>query len=489
MARPRRNDFLIPTLGVLFDGIAIELAFLFSYWLRFRTTYFSFLSLSESTPPLEAYILGSLVIIPLWWIVFNSRSMYGARRNVAVGDEFLNVVKLVTVGMLIVMSAAFFYRAFSYSRIVFGMLWIFSIAFIFLERLLVFQIEKVIYAKGKELRNAVIIGSGRTANKIYETLHNHPMLGYKFVGYFGETECDNALPLSKEKYLGKLTHVHLEIEKHYVELALVALHLDEHKDLTGLLRDCEGDNVEFLMVPDILELMASEMRVKEVEGIPFIKIKGVSMTTWGRIIKRAFDLVFGLILVALSSWLLVVIAIAIKLGSKGPVFFLQERVGFDGEPFMMMKFRSMIVDAEKHDVPSVMGGKSEPLNTDMKISHKSVPRLDIAYCTPIGRFLRRSSLDELPQLFNVIKGEMSLVGPRPERMFYVEKFKDVIPKYLDRHRVKTGMTGWAQIHGLRGDTSLEERIKYDLYYIENWSLMLDIRILFRTVGAVIFHAD
>ncbi len=471
MARPRRNDFLIPTLGVLFDGIAIEFAFLFSYWLRFRTDYFSFLSLSEVTPPLEAYIYGSLFIIPIWWIVFNSRAMYGARRNIAVGDEFLNVVKLVTLGMLIVMSAAFFYRAFSYSRVVFGMLWIFSIGFIFIERMLLLQIEKLRYSKGKELRNAVIIGSSATANKIYETLHNHPLLGYKFVGYFGETECDSALPLSKEQYLGKLPHVHLSLEKHDVELALVALHFEEHKELSRILRDCEGINIEFLMVPDILELMASEMRVKEIEGIPFVKIKGVSITTWGRIIKRSFDLVFGFILVVLSSWILAAIALSIKLTSKGPVFFLQERVGFDGQPFMMMKFRSMKQGSEKFDANAGLGIKNDPRQT------------------AIGKFLRRSSLDELPQLFNVLKGEMSLVGPRPERTFYVDKFKDVIPKYLDRHRVKTGMTGWAQIHGLRGDTSLEERIKYDLYYIENWSLMLDIRILFRTIGAVIFHAD
>ncbi|MBI5216257.1 MAG: undecaprenyl-phosphate glucose phosphotransferase [Ignavibacteriae bacterium] len=471
MSSPRRNDFLIPTLAVLFDGIAIELAFLFSYWLRFQTDFLSFLNVSEDTPPLDAYVYGSLVVIPVWWVLFNSREMYGARRNVSLADEFVNVLKLVSLGMLLVMSAAFFYRAFSYSRIVFGLLWIFSSLFLFIGRVLVFQIEKSLYKKGKELRNAVIIGNNQTANRIYETLHNHSLLGYKFIGYFAQTKCAEDESLAKEHYLGTFDEVSDSLSRQKIELVLVAMNLDEHDSLYKLLRECEGINVEFMMVPDILELMAGGMKVKEIEGIPFIKIKGVPITTWGRIMKRGFDVVVGLGLVVAGSWLFGVIAIVIKLTSKGPVFFRQERIGFDGEPFEMIKFRTMNVGAEKFDNQVGLGIKDDPRQTT------------------IGKILRKTSLDEIPQLFNVLKGEMSLVGPRPERTFYVEKFKNIIPKYLDRHRVKTGMTGWAQIHGLRGDTSLEERIRYDLFYIENWSLGLDLKILFKTVGAVIFHRD
>jgi len=172
----KRNDFLIPTLAVLFDGIAIELAFLFSYWLRFNTDFLTFIAVSEDSPPLDAYVFGSLVVIPVWWILFNSREMYGARRNISPADEFVSVLKLVSLGMLLVMSGAFFYRVFSYSRIVFGLLWIFSSLFIFIGRLFVLQVEKSLYKKGRELRNAVIIGNNQTANRIYETLHNHPLL-------------------------------------------------------------------------------------------------------------------------------------------------------------------------------------------------------------------------------------------------------------------------------------------------------------------------
>lgn len=466
----RRNDFLIPTLGVLFDGIAIELAFLFSYWLRFHTNALAFLSLTEDTPPLDAYVYGSLVIIPVWWVVFHSRSMYGARRNILLTEEFLNIVKLVSLGMLIVMSAAFFYRAFSYSRVVFGLLWGFSILFIFSGRIVLLQIEKFLYQRGRELRKVAIIGSNERAERIYSTFHNHPLLGYRFIGYFGASPASADFSLSKETYLGTLNDVVSSLEQEEIELVLIALNLEEHNALQKLLKECEGINVEFLMLPDMMELLASGMQVKEIEGIPFIKIKGVPITTWGRIMKRGFDIVFSFLFLVCSSWLFVIIAIGIKLTSKGKVFFKQERIGFDGEPFYMLKFRSMREGAEKFDKQVGLGVQNDPRQT------------------AIGKFLRRTSLDELPQLLNVLKGEMSLVGPRPERTFYVEKFKEVIPKYLDRHRVKTGMTGWAQIHGLRGDTSLEERIKYDLYYIENWSLGLDIEILFKTVGTVIFHS-
>ena len=374
---------------------------------------------------------------------------------------------IVTLGMLVVMSAAFFYRAFSYSRVVFGLLWLTSTAFLWAGRVILYNLEKMLYKSGRELRNAVIIGNNETAKRIYEELHNHPLLGYRLVGYFADAQVDNGARLAHAEYLGTLDAVPGKLMQTHIELVLIALSYTDHPKVFKLIQECEGVNVEFLMVPDILELMASTLSLKEIEGIPFIKIKGVPMTTWGRILKRTFDFAVSLVLFALSSPLLVLIAALIKLDSKGPVFFLQERVGLDGRKFMMMKFRSMKEGAEETDEQAGLGVPNDPRQTS------------------VGKFLRWTSLDELPQFFNVLKGEMSLVGPRPERTFYVDKFKDVIPKYLDRHRVKTGMTGWAQVHGYRGNSSLEERIKYDIYYIENWSLMFDVKILMKTVGALL----
>jgi exopolysaccharide biosynthesis polyprenyl glycosylphosphotransferase len=472
MPNPRRNDFLIPTLAVIFDSAAIELSFLFSYWLRFETTFLNFLPLTEDIPPLKAYIYGSFVIIPIWLMISNSQNMYGARRNVALTDELFSIVKIVTIGMLVVMSTAFFYRAFSYSRVVFGVLWFSSIVTIFTSRFILLQIEKALYAKGRELRNAVIIGCNDTANQIFKSLHNHPLLGYRLIGYFSDTPCSHLLPLTEAKHLGTLPQAPDKLVEERIELALISLENGEHPQLYKLLQECEGVNIEFLMVPDILEIMASPTKIemREIEGLPFIRIKGVPMTTWGRITKRIFDLFVSIILIILFSPLLILISLLIKLGSKGPVFYMQKRVGLDGKQFDMIKFRSMKVEAEQHTGPT--WAKEED------------PRR-----TKIGVFFRKTSLDELPQLFNVIKGDMSLVGPRPERPYFVEQFKTLVPKYLDRHRVKTGMTGWAQVNGLRGNTSLEERIKYDIYYIENWSLGFDIKILVKTLKVFLLIKD
>ncbi len=474
MAKPRRNDFLIPTLGVLFDSVAIEISFLLSYWLRFNTHLLDFLPLTEDIPPLDAYVYGSLVVIPLWLLLFNGRKMYSARRNVALADEFYTIVRIVTLGMLVVMSGAFFYRAFSFSRVVFGLLWITSVGCISVGRFLLIHVEKWLYRHGKELRNAAIIGSSETANRIFDVLHDHPLLGYRFVGYCAQRPAPGGTSLAKAPYLGTPEELPARITSERIELALIALKHGEYDQLFELVRMCEGVNVEFMVVPDILDIMAGQMRVVELEGIPFIKLKGVPMTTWGRIIKRTFDLVVSVFLLVLFSPVFLIVAIAIKLDSRGPVFFSQERVGMDGKQFNILKFRSMRAGAETGTGP-MWAMQNDPRRTR------------------IGRFLRKTSLDELPQLLNVFKGEMSLVGPRPERQFFVDQFsrRDAsgdafVPKYLDRHRVKTGMTGWAQVNGLRGPYgSLEERIKYDIYYIENWSLWFDIKILLKTIYAVL----
>jgi Undecaprenyl-phosphate glucose phosphotransferase len=461
-----RADFVVPLLLVLLDALAIEAAFLASYVLRFHTGLFDALGfVKENAPPVQAYLLGSLVVIVVWLMLFDSRNMYGARRNVTLADELLNIIRVVSLGMLIVMSAAFFYRAFSYSRVVFGLLWVTAIAFIYAGRVCMRVYERSLYRRGRHLQPAVIFGNNRVAGEVYRRLNHHSSFGIAIAGYFSETPADGPHPLSTAPYLGTVQEAPAFIRERRIRLGFIALQFDEHADFLNLVSGCEGVNIEFMMVPDILGVLTSQVKVRELEGIPFLKIKGIPLTAWGRVTKRSFDLaVSGLTLLLLSP-LLLVIAALVKLDSRGPVLFRQQRVGLDGHPFTMYKFRSMRVGSEKFDAEAGLGLKSDPRRTR------------------IGKFLRSTSLDELPQLMNVLKGEMSLVGPRPERSRYVQEFGAVVPKYLDRHRVKTGVTGWAQVNGLRGDTSIEERVKYDLYYIENWSLALDIKILLRTVRA------
>lgn len=463
----RTGDFLIPLLTVLFDALAIEFSFLFSYWLRIHSTLFDVLGfVDENAPPIEGYLLGSLFIVPIWLMLFQFRRMYSTRRNVPLVDELINIVKVVTLGMLIVMSAAFFYRDFSYSRIVFGLMWGSSVVFIFLGRAAIQWYERRQYRKGKHLQTAILIGNDAIADEVYTRLNRHPSFGFTIVGYFSDAPAQPGFRLASAPHLGSMQGTVEYITTHNIELVFVALRSQDHPALFNLVTECEGVRVQFMMVPDVLELMTSQVRVKELEGVPFLNLKNIPLTVWGRILKRSFDLlVSGLLLVVLAPLSLVII-IFIRLTSRGPILFVQERVGLDGRPFTMYKFRSMKMDAEKDSGP-VWAKEGDSRRTT------------------IGAFLRKTSLDELPQLFNVLRGDMSLVGPRPERPFFVDQFRHLVPKYLDRHRVKTGMTGWAQVNGLRGNTSLEERLKYDLYYIENWSMGFDMKILLRTLRAAL----
>jgi len=462
-----RKDFLIPLFTVCSDILAIEGAFLFSYWLRFYSPLTSVAPVELGFPPVDAYVLGSLFVIPAWLFLFKTRGMYGSRRAVYFSDEFFPIVRVVFLGMLVVMSAAFFYRAFSFSRLVFGLLAVTSVLFIAVGRFLVISFEQWWYAHGHDIKNVILIGGNHTAVTVYENIAGHPSLGYRIIGYFTTR---GKGPLARRlTHLGSVTKVAQYIKRHQVDLILVALSSKEHPQLYDLIEKTEGMNTEIMMVPDMVELMTSRVRVKELEGVPFLQVKEAALSTWNRIVKRGFDIILAGVVLFLASPLLLVIALLVK-RTPGPVLYRQERVGLDGTTFDLLKFRTMRIDAEK---------KSGPVWTQ-----QNDPRV-----TPIGRILRRLSLDELPQLLNVLRGEMSLVGPRPERPFFVKKFKDQIPKYLDRHRVKSGMTGWAQVNGLRGNAPIADRTKYDVYYVENWSLIFDLKIIFKTIRAVLFGKD
>jgi exopolysaccharide biosynthesis polyprenyl glycosylphosphotransferase len=469
MPSRHQKDLLIPLLTVCSDVLAIEASFLFSYWLRFYSPLTSLAPVTLGVPPLGAYIEGSLVVIPIWLFLFNSRKMYAARRNIYFSDEFFAIVRLVFIGMLIVMAAAFFYRAFSYSRLVFALLAFSGVLFIAFGRLVVLKFEQRWYARGKDLKQVIIVGTNLTAQRVFSSITANPSLGYRIAGYFG-AEGDGGMAQRGAQRLGSVDQVPEYIKREGVDIVLISLTYQEHPQLYELVRDCEGLNTEIMMVPDTLELMTSGVRVKELEGIPFIKLKGIPLSAWNTIVKRGFDLIFSSLVLLIASPFFAIVALLVKLSSKGPVFFLQERVGLDGKPFKLMKFRTMKENAEKETGP-VWTRKDDPRRT------------------AVGGFLRRFSIDELPQLINVFKGEMSIVGPRPERQHFVEQFRNEIPHYLDRHRVKTGMTGWAQVNGLRGNAPIEERTKYDVYYVENWSLVFDLKIILKTLRAVLFGKD
>jgi Undecaprenyl-phosphate glucose phosphotransferase len=464
----RRGEFIVPLFTLVLDALAIEAAFLFSYWLRFKSSLFVTLGFVHGeAPPLDGYIVGSLFIIAAWIALFQSRRMYGARRSVSLSDELVGIARVVSIGMLVVMSAAFFYREFSYSRIVFGLLWGFSVVTIFIGRAIVQWFERRQYRKGRHLQHTVIVGGESLASQVYTRLNGHPSFGFHIVGYFADHPATPASTLSSARYLGTPNEAGSFIKNNDTELVFLALQSGDHRTMFDLVAECEGVNVEFMMVPDLMEVLTSQVRVRELEGIPFLRIKSIPLSIWGRITKRLFDITVSLLLLLVLSPLILLIIVLIRFTSRGPVLFAQERVGLDGKTFTMFKFRSMKAGSEKSDDQVGLGIRDDPRRTRL------------------GVFLRKASLDEIPQMYNVLRGDMSLVGPRPERRRYVERFQENIPKYLDRHRMKTGVTGWAQVNGLRGDTSIEERVKYDLFYIENWSLGFDVKILLRTIKAAL----
>ncbi len=469
MSKKRRQDLLIPLLTVVSDAIAIEASFIFSYWLRFFSILTNYIPISYGLPPLEIYIKSSFIVIPIWCWLFNTRQLYLPRRITSFSDEFFAIVRLVVLGMLIVMAGAFFYRTFSYSRIVFWILGISAVIFISIGRFFLLKFEQFWYSRGNDLKRVLIVGTSSVANKIFRSISAHQSLGYKALGYCS-VQNDTENTMENIPYLGSIASVPDFIKTYSIDVILIAFSETEHALLHDLVRDCQGLDVEMMMVPDILELMTSQVQIKHIEGIPFLGIKSPALSTWNSIVKRTFDLLFASLVLLLSIPIILLIAILIKLDSKGSIFYLQERIGLDGEVFKVIKFRSMHVDAEQSTGP-VWSQKDDPRTTRL------------------GIFLRRFSLDELPQFINVIKGDMSVVGPRPERQHFVEKFIIQVPRYLERHRAKTGMTGWAQVNGLRGNASIVERTKYDIYYIEHWSLVFDLKIILKTIRTVLFGKD
>ncbi|MCB2203909.1 undecaprenyl-phosphate glucose phosphotransferase [bacterium] len=468
MAKPRRNDFLIPLMAVLSDSAAILASFYLAYLIRFESPLVNFIPVTKGFPPVSAYLIGGLVITPIWLLMFSGRRVYRARRDVDMSLELFQVIRYVSIGMLVVLSLAFFYREFSYSRIVFVFIWGLSIALIFLGRVLVLSYEKRLYAKGRELRNVLIVGTNKMAQDLALKMQHQPANGYRLMGYLSHE--DERIESVATPRLGSIENIVRVVEEQRIESILVCLSVGENNELAQLFSMLEGKTVQILLQPDVIGITPTRLRLGEFLGNPLLGVKDLPMTTWARILKRLFDIAFSLLVLLLFSPFAALIFLIIWIESGRPIFYRQVRVGLEGEEFELLKFRTMKVNAEQETGPTW--------------TKRGDPRV-----TRIGKLLRRLSLDEIPQFINVLRGEMSVVGPRPERPEFVRQFQQYVPKYLERHRLKTGLTGWAQVNGLRGEVPIAERTKFDLYYIENWSLKLDLRIIFKTVYAILFGKD
>ena len=441
------------------DALIIAGSYAIAWYLRFRTPLFR---QDEWVLARYIYMRELLVIIPGFLVFYYLFHVYSQVKLQRKRTIFIHLFEANAVALMAEILILYLRKENNFAR---TMLFMFVTIAFFLEvamRMMFARIEARMRANGTNMHYLILVGYSRSAEQYIDRVIGNPSLGYRVRGIL-----DDNLPRGQEyrgaKVIGMLDDLDLILKANSVDEIVITLDLQHYEQLGKIVSKCEKSGVHTKFVPDYGEIISSKPYTEDLLGLPVINIRHVPlMENMNRIVKRVCDLVGGTLCVIIFSPLMLVIALLIKLTSKGPVIYEQERIGYQNKPFKMLKFRSMVVQEASSEVS--------------KWTTKDDPRV-----TKVGKFIRKTSIDELPQLFNVLKGEMSLIGPRPERPFFVDKFKEEIPRYMIKHQVRPGMTGWAQVNGLRGDTSIEKRIEYDLYYIENWTLGFDIKILFYTV--------
>lgn len=459
----RRRNFIQFYLYLLADMVTVLISFCLSYYIRFH--YISYNLVPDFKPFFKSYHLAFLFTTFSYLLIFYLLGLYDTQKKHYIIDEFYDIAKGILFGTALALFPAFFYRTGSFSRLVLVIGGTISFFLINLNRVLIYLILRYFNRKGRGVIRTAIVGSGEPAKTILEMLSRDKE--FKLIGQI--TGIDD-LSLENVKLLGSSEDIRTIVTEEEIDMLIMAFPLRNSSDATNIIRSCANLDVQLRFLPDIHGLVSSRIRFFEIGGLPLLGLRLFPLTGINRFIKRFLDITVAFAGLIILSPLMIFAAIGVKLTSHGPIFYRQERVGKDGKIFKMIKFRSMKQDAEK-DTGPVYAQKEDPRKTRF------------------GSFIRATSIDELPQLFNVIKGEMSIIGPRPEREFFVEKFRDEIPRYEERHKVKPGITGWAQANDLRANSSIEDRIAYDLYYIENWSWDFDIKIMLRTMFTIFFHKN
>ena len=457
------------TILVIGDLIVTNLAFLLAYFIRFNL---KIIPVTKGVPDISQYfkLLPFISIILL--ITFYFRKLYQPPREKSRIDDLFSIFVAATLATVITWGFTLYYRTYyqyrtgatplEYSRLVIAIFLALDITLVYGFRMLMRHLLEEARRRGLYIKKVLIAGAGDLGRLIVDRIIYHSELGFKVIGFLDDDPARLHSDYKGIRVTGKISDFPRLIKQQRVDQLFIALPLRAHKKMLELIKVANREGIDVRLIPDLLQYIAIKAGVEELDGIPIINLTAIPLEGWKVLAKRLLDVVVVTIGLLLTLPLFPFIALAVKLSSPGPVFYKQDRMGLDGKPFMIYKFRSMFVNAEQKTGP-VWAKQDDPRRTR------------------VGKFLRRISLDELPQLFNILKGEMSLVGPRPERPQFVSEFKEKMPQYMLRHKVKSGMTGWAQINGWRGNTSLEKRIEYDLYYIENWSLAFDLKILWLTL--------
>ncbi len=464
----KKHNQLFLSLMLLVDLCVVIFSWVLSYHLRFS---FGLFPVPRGVPPFHEYLYFIPAVIIIWTVSLRLGGLYVPMRSDSRFNEYYRIFKTATIAAVITMAAAFFYREYSYSRLAMGMFWMISIFMLIVSHALTRTILRELRRRGRNLRYILIVGAGELGQALAETFSRHPESGMILKGLLSDDPGEIGKTFHGYKVIGTIDQVKELIRENKIDQIFIALPHKSYDRLEKTLTMLGDETVDIKLAPDIMQFIRLNSSIEDFDGFPIVSLSESPMYGWNLVFKRVFDIIFSMIFIIFWSPILLLVAALIRLESKGPLLYRQERMSLGGEPFMIYKFRSMKADAEK-ETGAVWASSGDRRRTK------------------VGQFLRKTSLDELPQLFNVLKGNMSLVGPRPERPVFVENFKKNVPLYMLRHKMKSGITGWAQVNGWRGDTSLEKRIEYDLYYIENWSLSFDIKILWLTVwkGFINKHA-
>jgi exopolysaccharide biosynthesis polyprenyl glycosylphosphotransferase len=447
------------TILVLLDLLATYLALALAYHLRFTV---EIVPVTKGLPPFGPYLALVPIITLIWPVVFYFRGLLTGRPLRSRVEELFAVSVAVGIAIIVLNAGLGFYREFTYSRVVLLLFAGLDVILVSVGRLVYWRVMARVWSSAKRRHRALIAGGGELGRMVAEKLRHHREMGLDVVGFLDDDPGKANARFDGVPVRGPLDDLERVVREEDVQLLYVALPMTAQHKTVRLLKRAEPLLLDVRVVPDLVQYYALRSGVEDLDGLPVINLTQIPLVGWSTFIKRFVDVTFSLLGLIVLAPVLGAIAVAIRLADGGTVFFRQLRMGLDGKPFMILKFRTMVQDAEKATGPR-FAVRNDPRNTRL------------------GAFLRRYSFDELPQLWNVLRGEMSLVGPRPERPEFVMRFRERYPEYMSRHRVRSGITGWAQIHDLRGQSSIRKRIAHDLYYIDNWSLALDFKIILLTL--------
>ncbi len=458
------NQQYLNKLHVLIDAMVIIASYVFAWWLKFLS---GILDHEVGVLSFEFYMKALIVIVPGYVLLYYAFNLYTSKRVQGRRLEFSNIVMANTVGLLLAFAVLFTLQSYNaqfknFSREMFFYFYAVNIIAEEIVRLLIRRVLRNIRRKGYNLKHILLVGYSRAAEQYIDRIQQNPQWGYNVRGVLDDNIA-RGTAYKGVKVIGSIGNLNYILPQNSLDEIAITLGLEEYYKLEKIVAECEKSGVHTKFIPDYGNIIPTKPYTEDLLGLPVINIRYVPLTnTFNAFTKRCMDVIGSIVCIIIFSPLMLFSAILVKATSKGPLIFAQERVGLHNKPFHMYKFRTMYVQTEEEE-------------------HKGWTKKDDPRVTSVGRFLRKTSLDEFPQLFNVLKGDMSLVGPRPERPQYVEKFREEIPRYMIKHQVRPGMTGWAQVNGYRGDTSIRKRIEHDLYYIENWTLGLDVKILILTV--------